>query len=275
MADSLFSAGKWKASSIAYQDALKTGGGDGRLWYRLGASYQAQKKYDEAINACQNSLEVKSTIIPPVFVRSSLAKTYSLNKDSARAFALLADMLANGYANFQDLSSAKEYAWLKTTPQFKAIMAKATLNAYPCNGNPANREFDFWIGKWKVYQTGTDYQVGTSLIQNAVAGCLILENWTAAGNPDEGKSMNFFNSKKGRWEQHYISIAGVSQYYYNGEYKDGAMRYDGDGQDKSGNKMRFHLTYFNQSHDQVRQLLEQSLDRGKTWVTMYDFTYKK
>lgn len=274
-ADSLFEAKAWKASATAYTEALKANDKDGRIWYRLGAAYQEQGLYAKAIEAYQKSLEVGSAIIPPVFVRTNLAKTYSLSKDSAKTFALLTEMINNGYANFPDLNSAKEYEWLRSTRQFAAIVSKATNTAYPCSNNPHNREFDFWVGDWNVYQTGTDYQVGKQKIEKASGGCLIVENWTAIGFPNDGKSMNFISPKTNKWEQVWMGSGGGYLNYYNGEYRDGAMRYEGDGADKAGNKILFHLSYFNLAPDRLRHLLEQSKDNGKTWTTLYDFSYRR
>jgi len=274
-ADSLFDKENWKGAALYYQESLQTDGRNGRLWYRLGETWQSLEQYPDAIAAFKKSLELNTGGIPPVFIKSNLAKVYSQNRDSSNVFKLLSEMVANGYGNFPDLTSAAEYDWLRSNKKFTSIISEAKANAYPCMNNAHNREFDFWVGQWNVYQTGTDYQVGKSKIENVSGGCLILENWMAVGNPDEGKSMNFVNPKTGKWEQHYMGIAGVSQNYYNGEYMEGAMRYQGDGVNKAGDKLLFHLTYFNESPNQVRQLLEQSVNDGKTWITLYDFTYKR
>lgn len=274
-ADSLFSASNWKDAITKYQESLIIDSSNGRVWYRLGAAYQNSNQYGKAIEAYQQSLLQKNNVIPAIFIKSDLAKAYSLYKDSSKALELLSSMVSSGYANFPDLISSSEYDFLRQTARFKSIVVMAKANAYPCLNNPHNREFDFWVGEWNVFQTGTDFLVGKSRIENTLGGCLILENWTAMGNPAEGKSMNFLNPKTAKWEQHYMSISGVSQNYYNGEYKETAMRYDGDGVDKVGNKLLFHLTYFNEGPNQVRQVLERSADSGKTWTTLYDFTYKR
>jgi len=274
-ADSLFDAGNWKTATSAYQSGLKNDASNGRIWYRLAETYKTQGLYKEAIESYKKSLELKTGGIPPGFIKASLVKAYSQNKDSSNVFQLLSEMVSNGYGNFPDLISSTEYGWLQSNVRFVSIVSKANSNAFPCMNNPHNREFDFWVGQWNVYHTGTNYQVGKSSIENTSGGCLILENWTAVGNPDEGKSMNFLNPKTGKWEQHYMGIAGASQNYYNGEYREGAMQYEGDGVDKAGNKLFFRLTYFNEGSNQVRQLLEQSADSGKAWITLYDFTYKR
>lgn len=274
-ADSLIKNSNWKDAAQALETGLSSNENNGLAWFRLAAVYQNLENYKKSIESYNKSLLYPSPTVPPVIIRASLAKVYALNHDSTGTFRVLADMLGNGYRNFQSLLTDPEYSWLRSSPSFAKIIDAARINAYPCLNNPRNREFDFWQGAWNVFQSGSDYQVGKSVIELKSGSCLILENWTATGGLDEGKSMNYFNTKNNKWEQVYMGISGVPQNYYNGEYRDGAMRFDGDGVTKTGGKMLFHLSYFNQSKDQVRQLLEQSADEGKTWTTLYDFTYKR
>lgn len=275
-ADSLFAAGLWKDAALTYQAGLKTDVSNGRGWYRLGASYQRGAQYSPAIEAYKKSLAMPSSFIPPVFIKTDLAKAYALNHDSAKTLNLLEDMVTNnGYGNFVDLDTAAAYRWLKGNTRFANVISKATSNAYPCQTNPQNHEFDFWVGDWNVFQTGMDYQVGKQKIEKVSGGCIVLENWTATSVPGEGKSMNFISPKTGKWEQVWMGSGGVYLNYYNGEYKDGAMCYEGDGVDKAGKKLLFHLIYFNLSKESLRQLLERSDDEGKTWTSVYDFTYKR
>lgn len=274
-ADSLHNAGKWKEAATAYDAGLKQHPQDGRAWYRLGASYQLAGLYPQAVEAYKKSLQLPPSAIPLSFIRGALVKSYALNRDSTNALNLLQQMVANGYGDFPDLDSAAGYRWMQSNPRFVQLRAKAFSNAYPCLNNPRNRAFDFWIGDWDVYQTGTDHLVGRQHIERASGGCAVLENWTAVGTPGEGKSLNFISPKTGKWEQVWMGSGGASLNYYNGEYRDGAMRYEGDGVNKAGKKLLFHLTFFNLGTDAVRQLLEQSADEGKTWTALYDFRYKR
>lgn len=274
IADSLFSAGRWQQAAQAYQSGLKADATNSRGWYRLGMTYRASAQYKEAIDAFQKSLALPPSMIPPAFIRAELAKTYALEKDSVRTLEVLSGMVGNGYGNFTDLDTASAYQWMKGSPRFIALVAKARSNAFPCLDDPRHHEFDFWLGEWTVYQTGTNYEVGRQRIEKGSGGCLVLENWTATSTPGEGKSMNFI-AATGKWEQVWMGSGGAYLHYYNGEYRDGVMRYEGDGLDKQGKKILFHLSYFNLGSNSLRQLLESSSDDGKTWTTLYDFTYKR
>ena len=50
----------------------------------------------------------------------------------------------------------------------------------PC-GSAEHRQFDFWVGEWDVFATGTSKQVATSRIEKLHGGCTIRENWDLLG----------------------------------------------------------------------------------------------
>src|SRR6185369_3711093 len=105
-----------------------------------------------------------------------------------------------------------------------------SVKAFPCLKNAQAREFDFWLGDWDVYNRGTTSLVGKSKIENASGGCMVLENWTAVGSQmHNGKSMNFVDPESGKWIQVWVGSSGINSQnmtrFYDGEYKDGAMRF--------------------------------------------------
>lgn len=149
----------------------------------------------------------------------------------------------------------------------------ANATALPCMSIAQAREFDFWIGEWDVYVTGTKNLAGHSLIQIASGGCMILENWTSKG-PGSGKSMNFVDPFSGKWKQVWVGSSGLNvSEFLNGEYKENAMRFEFETKDRQGTPQLVKFHFYNQSPDQVRQLHQTSADGGKTWTTTYDFTY--
>jgi hypothetical protein len=139
------------------------------------------------------------------------------------------------------------------------------------------REFDFWIGDWTAFVTGTSNIAGYSRIDMASGGCMILENWTSAGAmPFNGKSINFIDASTGKWKQIWIgsNSPGISE-FLNGSYRDGAMRFEFEESIQDGKKQSVRFIFHNEGPDQVRQHHMTSADNGKTWSTTYDFTYKR
>ncbi len=143
---------------------------------------------------------------------------------------------------------------------------------FPCMVNAHAREFDFWVGEWDVFVTGTQRQAGHSLVQMISGGCALLENWDSPAST--GKSINFIDPNTNKWKQSWAgSYANGVQEFVNGEYKDSAMHFDYETEMHSGNKITGRFIFYNQGPDQVRQFSESSTDGGKTWTTNYDFTY--
>lgn len=137
------------------------------------------------------------------------------------------------------------------------------------------REFDFWIGEWDAYVTGTDKLAGHSKIEMASGGCMILENWTSVGQPFSGKSMNFVDPVSRKWKQVWVGSGGINATeFLNGEYRDGAMRFDFENTLAAGKKQLVRFHFYNLSKNEVRQLHQTSLN-GSDWATTYDFTYKR
>ncbi|HEY9429857.1 MAG TPA: MBL fold metallo-hydrolase [Blastocatellia bacterium] len=139
----------------------------------------------------------------------------------------------------------------------------------PCETLPQYKQFDFWIGEWEVTAEGR--KVADSSIQRIVNGCVIYENYT---QPDGylGKSFNFFDAHLGKWRQTWVDAGGNTS-EFTGEYKDGAMRYDGETHRQSGAKVLRRMIVYDLGPDRVRQYSERSTDGGKTWGVAYDFIY--
>jgi hypothetical protein len=161
---------------------------------------------------------------------------------------------------------------------FLMIFASSTALAQPstsCMDIPRAREFDFWIGEWDAFVTGTSNLAGNSKIEIASGGCMILENWTSVGQPFSGKSINYVDPTTLKWKQVWVGSNGLNvSEFLNGEYSDGAMRFEFEQKTKDGSAQKVKFHFYNIGKDEVRQLHQTSAD-GQNWKTTYDFTYKR
>ena len=238
--------------------------------FRLGQWDAAHREYEGILQA-----NPPATLKPVLYSR--LAKVYAMKNQPQRTMEYMQRAVDSGYVNLRELDTAREFAAIRSMPAFSKISERAILNAFPCKGDAHKRQFDFWVGEWDVYVTGTNNLAGHSLIQKASGDCMILENWTSLGPvPHNGKSMNYVNPQTKKWEQLWIGSGGggVPTRFYNGEYRDSVMQFVFEVNNAQGKQIgRFR--FFNQGPDQVRQWSETSADGGKTWTTNYDFTYKR
>lgn len=277
--DSLFTAQQWKAAIPLYETAIKSGVNNALTWNRLGYCHHNVGQIDVAIKEYQTALENKPTSFLEQVVQSRLARAYSLKNEVDKSFASLDKALALGYANVTELETQGDFANVRKDKKFNEAKRLANENAFPCLKNSRTKEFDFWLGDWDVFTRGTNTLVGKSRIESASGGCMVLENWTAmGGQPHNGKSMNFVDPVSNKWIQVWVGSSGIIPQnitrFYDGEYKDGAMRFIFD-REVNGAKMIGRFIFYNEGPNQVRQFNETSSDGGKTWTTSYDFTYKR
>ncbi len=171
-----------------------------------------------------------------------------------------------GYANVGELEKQSELDSIRSDSRYAEIIKAATNNAFPCMINAQAREFDFWIGDWDAYVTGTTQLAGQSHIDLASGGCMILENWTSKGNVSfTGKSMNYIDPSNNKWKQVWIGSNGINvSEFLNGEYRDNAMRFEFVNTNAQGAKTLTHFYFYNQGPNEVRQFHETSVDDGKT-----------
>jgi hypothetical protein len=132
------------------------------------------------------------------------------------------------------------------------------------------RQFDFWIGEWRVTENGKP--AGHNRIEPLLDGCALLENWIGAQG-GAGKSLNFFDRDDGLWHQTWIDRSGGAL-FLSGRFSNGAMRLTGErpASDKQP-AMRHRITWTTQADGSVRQLWESSPPGKEEWATQFDGRY--
>lgn len=153
------------------------------------------------------------------------------------------------------------------------VLAQQQAQPNPCDSEEAH-QFDFWIGEWDVYGTGTENIVGHNIITPIANGCALFENWTGAGG-SIGSSINKFNFSTKQWEQMWVDNSGTSL-HIKGSYADGKMILANDQPSRDGKgTVKNKITYYRNEDGTVRQHWEYSTDQGKTWLNAFDGLYKK
>ena len=153
------------------------------------------------------------------------------------------------------------------------IMTAGSLwaQAEPACSDPQDREFDFWIGEWEVYDG--ENLAGRNSIVPILGGCVLQENWQGESG-SAGSSFNFYNPQIGKWEQFWVWRNGTTL-ELEGGFSDGKMILEGDSLNQKGETVRNRITWYDNPDGTVRQHWEVSKDQGKTWETAFDGLYKK
>jgi hypothetical protein len=142
----------------------------------------------------------------------------------------------------------------------------------PACTSPEHRQFDFWVGRWDVYPTGTDRLVAHSLIENLYGGCVIRENWMplrAAG----GGSLNSWIPAERRWRQVWADSSNEYKSFVGGMEGE-AMVLTAPARAPDGRAALERMRFTREPGGAVRQLGTVSTDGGATWQPNYDFTYR-
>ena len=149
----------------------------------------------------------------------------------------------------------------------------ATAQAGPGCKSPQHRQFDFWVGAWDVYATGTDRLVAHSLIERRYNGCAIRENWMPLRGQGGG-SFSAWRSDASGWRQTWVDSSGA-WVEFSGGMDGNAMVLTGpwagaaNGQDGI-----VRMRYSPEAGGAVRQHGQVSTDHGATWTDSFDFTYR-
>ena len=143
----------------------------------------------------------------------------------------------------------------------------------PACTSPEHRQFDFWVGRWDVYPTGTERLVAHSLIESLYGGCAVRENWMPLRGTGGG-SLNSWRPAERRWRQTWADSAN-SWTEYVGGFEAGAMVLTATATQPDGSPVLRRMRYTREEGGAVRQLGTQSVDGGATWTVTYDFTYRR
>lgn len=261
-ANAFFEAQNWKAAAGAYEAIVAREPANASAWFRLGVSRHSLQQYEAALAAYDQAYQ-NGFVLTGLPVRAAIAHA-RLNQPE-EALAWLEKGLRMGLGA-QMLNVLPGLESLRQDSRFQELQARYE---HPCRQSEY-RVFDFWLGEWEVQDTQGQL-VGTNSIQKLLDGCVLFENWTG-GSGGTGKSFNFYHPGRGKWKQTWVDDTG-RVLDVEGEFRDGAMRFEGEVTQKDGSRILDRMTFFPLGPDRVRQLIEQSADGGTTWSVWFDGTY--
>lgn len=156
---------------------------------------------------------------------------------------------------------------------FLLAQTLSAQNQQPCS-TEAHRQFDFWIGEWTVYKTGTDTLAGHNSVRQILGSCVIEENWTSATGW-QGKSFNTYNPADSTWNQVWVDQSGAT-YHFSGRREGNVMQLYGEATSQKGENILFDFSFhYDPEKDTIRQLWKMSKDEGSNWQVIFDGTYVK
>jgi tetratricopeptide (TPR) repeat protein len=272
-ANDFYQAQDWPQAARAYGELVKASPDSAAAHFRLAVALMNLGKFGDAVPHLTTAEKLGT---PPmqVALRMALARAHLGDPDAA--FKQLTRATGMGLTALPPpLDRDPAIAALRRDTRFKTFETALDRNARPCEHDARYRELDFWLGEWDAKNANAPPNTppSSSVITKIHNGCVILETWRSPGY--SGQSFNIFDRSRGKWHQTWVdSTGGLHEYW--GYLKDGNMVYEGTippNPGQSGPQLT-RMTFFNLA-GQVRQLVEQSSDAGKTWRVAYDFFYTK
>lgn len=163
------------------------------------------------------------------------------------------------------------FGWLVSS-----LIVNPVVLGQSCESEAGFRELDFWLGDWDVYIG--EQEVGTNRIEKILDGCAVLENWEDARG-GEGKSLFYYHPVTEEWKQVWVTEnatlpGGIKEKVLVERLSDGGVRFQGVIPVAGGSSYLDRTTLKPESDGSVRQVIERSIDGGKTWTVGFDAIYR-
>jgi tetratricopeptide (TPR) repeat protein len=266
-ADKFFAEQKWAEAVTAYQSLIDQGDNKPAIYFNLARALHNLDRYEAARGAYIEA--INSGYAREAQARYHLARAFMSLGDTNAALEQLKLLKELGAPNGRIIQQTAEFSALFGNEVFEDIVLSLT----PCTA-PEYRQFDFWIGEWRVSAAGNGASIGTNTISSVQDGCVVLESYTAGSFA--GMSLNFYDSVTGKWHQTWMSNNGGAVYLEGGLTPDGAMQLSDKDLPISEVASTINKVTWTPNNDEtVRQHWQQSADGGGTWNTVFDGIYTR
>lgn len=165
------------------------------------------------------------------------------------------------------------------TPKWKQPLRRVALSLLPVLSMPAaascdsaaHRQFDFWLGEWRVYKADGSL-AGENRITRDLNGCVLRERYQTS-NGYQGESFNIYDTGQQRWHQTWVDNGGLLLQLDGGLQGD-SMVLEGSSRDASGTLRRQRIRWTPNADGSVRQHWQAQADDG-SWQTVFDGLYRR
>lgn len=211
--------------------------------------------------------------VSPAAAALEQAREHVRSGDEDAAIAVLNGLAQGGFTAVNAIVGDAELNTLAGVPDYDALVASMSAQAFPCEHNEKFREFDFWIGEWDVHVAGGAL-AGHNLITSEQRGCYLQEKWTSSTG-GTGSSINYLDAASDEWVQIW-NDSGGNQIHIRGGLTDEGMLLEGTIHYVANDTtVPFRGLWTPLDDGRVRQFFEQSNDDGETWVAWFEGFYSR
>ena len=140
-----------------------------------------------------------------------------------------------------------------------------------CAANSANRQFDYWLGNWKIGSGGATGNA-RSTVTLSLDKCLIVESWDG-GRGHHGQNIFGYSADDKSWYGMFADNEGRVHVFTSGKVADGTAEFGGTSRGPNGESILNRMKVIRFNPNQVEQTWEQSNDNGATWKVVFRGEY--
>jgi hypothetical protein len=134
---------------------------------------------------------------------------------------------------------------------------------------PQNRQFDFWLGSWRVADASGKLQ-GTNTVTSEFAGCVVQEHWAGTGG-SRGSSFNTYLPGTHQWQQTWVDSNGLTLHLL-GRLEGNMMVLSGTRVTAERKTITDRISWTPLTDGRVRQHWQQRAGTG-VWQEIFDGYY--
>lgn len=265
-----FEQHRWQDAINEYRKLLAASPEDRLSLLRIAQAQRELHKYNDALATLE---QARTANAPEAMVDLERARNLALLGRKDDALDALDASDHSGLRALELVETAHEFDAFRGSSRFERVHRNIRARVFPCEGEPAAKDFDFWIGRWEVREPdGT--LVGTDTIEKRDGGCSIYEHYEGAGG-SSGTSLTFYLPSRGEWRQVWTGSGGTL-FDLTGKLVDGAMKMEGQVEYIEGNRVvAFRGTWTRAADGRVRQRLEEFDLGAQTWIVWFDGFFRR
>lgn len=142
-----------------------------------------------------------------------------------------------------------------------------------CATNPENRQFDYWLGNWKIGAPGSSGNAH-STVSLSLDKCLVVENWDG-GRGHSGENIFGYSADDKSWYGMFADNEGRVHVFTSGKVASGSAEFQGPSRGSNGEPILNRVKVVRLSPDKVEQTWEKSSDNGANWNLVFRGEYSR
>lgn len=154
-----------------------------------------------------------------------------------------------------------------------AIDGLAATGSNSCAANSANRQFDYWLGKWKIGSAGSKGDAH-SIVTLSLDKCLVVENWDDGGG-HHGRNVFAYSADDKSWYGMFADNEGRVHVFTSGKVGGGKAEFEGTSRGPGGGKVLNRVKVVRLNAQKTEQTWEKSIDNGATWNFVFRGEYSR